>query len=93
MLRSHETHRLWAAGTGRFPGLRWASTGGPASHELPNRYFNARIARKYPDILSFGGLLPSYFIIEALKRRDAGEPLVEIARTFGVSHSTISRLR
>jgi DNA invertase Pin-like site-specific DNA recombinase len=31
--------------------------------------------------------------IEALKRRDAGEPLVEIARTFGVAHSTISRLR
>src|SRR6516164_5405122 len=30
--------------------------------------------------------------IEALKRRDSGEPLVEIARTFGVSHSTISRL-
>ena len=30
--------------------------------------------------------------IEALKRRDVGEPLVEIARTFGVSHSTISRL-
>jgi DNA invertase Pin-like site-specific DNA recombinase len=30
--------------------------------------------------------------VEALKRRDAGEPLVEIARTFGVSHSTISRL-
>jgi DNA invertase Pin-like site-specific DNA recombinase len=31
--------------------------------------------------------------IEALKRRDTGEPLVEIGRTFGVSHSTISRLR
>jgi DNA invertase Pin-like site-specific DNA recombinase len=31
--------------------------------------------------------------VEALKRRDSGEPLVEIARTFGVSHSTISRLR
>ena len=31
--------------------------------------------------------------VEALKRRDAGEPLVEIARTFGVAHSTISRLR
>jgi DNA invertase Pin-like site-specific DNA recombinase len=30
--------------------------------------------------------------MEALKRRDAGEPLVEIGRTFGVSHSTISRL-
>jgi DNA invertase Pin-like site-specific DNA recombinase len=28
---------------------------------------------------------------EALARRAQGEPLVEIARTFGVSHSTISR--
>jgi DNA invertase Pin-like site-specific DNA recombinase len=30
---------------------------------------------------------------EALARREAGEALVEIGRTFGVSHSTISRLR
>lgn len=30
---------------------------------------------------------------EALVRRDAGEPLVEIARSYAVSHSTISRLR
>jgi DNA invertase Pin-like site-specific DNA recombinase len=29
---------------------------------------------------------------EALHRRASGEPLIEIARTFGVSHSTISRL-
>jgi len=29
---------------------------------------------------------------EALTRRDAGETLVEIARTYNVSHSTISRL-
>jgi DNA invertase Pin-like site-specific DNA recombinase len=29
---------------------------------------------------------------EAIARRVAGEPLAEIARTFGVSHSTISRL-
>ena len=29
---------------------------------------------------------------EALKRRDAGEPMREIARTYNVSHSTISRL-
>ena len=29
---------------------------------------------------------------EALARRDAGEPLVDIARTFGVSHTTIGRL-
>ena len=30
---------------------------------------------------------------EALQRRDSGEALVEIARTYAVSHSTISRLR
>jgi DNA invertase Pin-like site-specific DNA recombinase len=29
---------------------------------------------------------------EALRRRDAGEPLREIARSYNVSHSTISRL-
>ena len=36
--------------------------------------------------------LTAYQQREALARRAAGEPLVEIARTFGVSHSTISRL-
>ena len=30
---------------------------------------------------------------EALSRRATGEPLVEIARSYAVSHSTISRLR
>jgi DNA invertase Pin-like site-specific DNA recombinase len=30
---------------------------------------------------------------EALARREAGEPLVEVARTYAVAHSTISRLR
>jgi DNA invertase Pin-like site-specific DNA recombinase len=30
---------------------------------------------------------------EAFARRAAGEPLVEIARSYAVSHSTISRLR
>ena len=29
---------------------------------------------------------------EAIKRRNAGEPMREIARTYNVSHSTISRL-
>ena len=29
---------------------------------------------------------------EAIRRREAGEPLVDIARTFNVSHSMISRL-
>jgi DNA invertase Pin-like site-specific DNA recombinase len=29
---------------------------------------------------------------EALRRRDAGEPMREIARSYNVSHSTISRL-
>jgi DNA invertase Pin-like site-specific DNA recombinase len=36
--------------------------------------------------------LTSHQIAEALRRRDAGEALTEIARTFNVSHSTISRL-
>jgi DNA invertase Pin-like site-specific DNA recombinase len=31
-------------------------------------------------------------IKEALRRRDAGEPMRDIARTYNVSHSTISRL-
>jgi DNA invertase Pin-like site-specific DNA recombinase len=31
--------------------------------------------------------------VEALARREAGEPLVEIARSYAVAHSTISRLR
>jgi len=31
--------------------------------------------------------------LEALERREAGEPLAEIGRTYNVSHSTISRLR
>lgn len=30
---------------------------------------------------------------EALSRREAGEPLVDIARSYAVHHSTISRLR
>ncbi|RPI41856.1 MAG: hypothetical protein EHM59_19210 [Betaproteobacteria bacterium] len=30
---------------------------------------------------------------EALERRASGEPLVDIARSYAVSHSTISRLR
>jgi DNA invertase Pin-like site-specific DNA recombinase len=29
---------------------------------------------------------------EALRRRDAGEPMRDIAKDFNVSHSTISRL-
>ena len=29
---------------------------------------------------------------EAIARRDAGEALTDIARTFGVSHTTIGRL-
>ena len=29
---------------------------------------------------------------EAIARRDAGEALADIARTFGVSHTTIGRL-
>jgi IS30 family transposase len=30
---------------------------------------------------------------KALQRRDDGEPVTEIARSYNVSHSTISRLK
>jgi DNA invertase Pin-like site-specific DNA recombinase len=36
--------------------------------------------------------LTPHQIAEAVQRRDAGEGLVEIARSYAVSHSTISRL-
>jgi DNA invertase Pin-like site-specific DNA recombinase len=36
--------------------------------------------------------LSRYQIEEALARREAGEPLTDIGRSYGVSHSTISRL-
>jgi transposase len=36
--------------------------------------------------------LTSHQVKEALKRRAGGEPIREIARTYNVSHSTISRL-
>ena len=36
--------------------------------------------------------LTRYQIDEALSRREAGEPLTDIGRSYGVSHSTISRL-
>jgi DNA invertase Pin-like site-specific DNA recombinase len=37
--------------------------------------------------------LTPHQIKEALRRRDAGEPMRDIAKTYNVSHSTISRLR
>ena len=37
--------------------------------------------------------LTAHQIREALARREAGEPLTEIGRSYNVSHSTISRLR
>jgi DNA invertase Pin-like site-specific DNA recombinase len=36
--------------------------------------------------------LTAHQIEEALRRRDAGEALIEIAKSYNVSHSTISRL-
>jgi DNA invertase Pin-like site-specific DNA recombinase len=36
--------------------------------------------------------LSRYQIAEALARKEAGEPLTDIGRSYGVSHSTISRL-
>ena len=36
--------------------------------------------------------LTPHQIKEAIRRRDAGEPMRDIAKDFNVSHSTISRL-
>jgi DNA invertase Pin-like site-specific DNA recombinase len=36
--------------------------------------------------------LISHQVKEALRRRDAGEPMRDIARSYNVSHSTISRI-
>jgi DNA invertase Pin-like site-specific DNA recombinase len=36
--------------------------------------------------------LSRYQIEEALRRREGGEPMTDIGRSYGVSHSTISRL-
>jgi DNA invertase Pin-like site-specific DNA recombinase len=36
--------------------------------------------------------LSPFQVSEALARREAGEPLADIGRSYGVSHSTISRL-
>lgn len=36
--------------------------------------------------------LTAHQIAEALRRREAGEALTEIGRSYNVSHSTISRL-
>ena len=37
--------------------------------------------------------LTPHQVKEATRRRDAGEPMRDIARSYNVSHSTISRLR
>ena len=39
-----------------------------------------------------GANLTPHQMKEAIKRRDAGEPVREIARSYNVSHSTTSRL-
>jgi IS30 family transposase len=36
--------------------------------------------------------MTAHQVEEALGRRDAGEPMRDIARSYNVSHSTISRL-
>ena len=37
--------------------------------------------------------LTPHQVTEALRRRDAGEPMRDIAHSYNVSHSTISRMR
>jgi hypothetical protein len=37
--------------------------------------------------------LSPFQVSEAIRRRDAGEAMTDIGRSYGVSHSTISRLQ
>ena len=37
--------------------------------------------------------LTAFQVAEAIRRREAGEVMTDIGRSYGVSHSTISRLR
>jgi len=48
-------------------------------------------ARRILEIGTLGGY-STIWMARALQRRNAGEPTKEIARTYNVSHSTISRL-
>ena len=50
----------------------------------PSRFYGIRFGRKPK--------LSEYQIREALARRQSGECLADIGRSYGVSHSTISRL-
>jgi DNA invertase Pin-like site-specific DNA recombinase len=50
-------------------------------------------AKDRGDHLGRPAKLNPHQVREALARRDAGEAIVDIARTFDVHHSTISRLR
>jgi DNA invertase Pin-like site-specific DNA recombinase len=62
-------------------------------HLILSRTAEGRTRAK-ASVVKFGRkpTLTSYQRAEALRRRAAGETLVEIARSFNVSHMTIARL-
>jgi hypothetical protein len=66
----------------------------PARQNLLQRTAGPYIRVK-SDVLTVSRLLPVYpdqRTFSELARREAGEALTDIARTFGVSHTTIGRL-
>jgi Helix-turn-helix domain of resolvase len=72
--------------------------GGDGNHEAIDLLIKARTDDGRRRTLARGKCfgrkpkLSAFQIEEELRRRDAGEALTEIARSYGVSHSTISRL-
>ena len=84
----------WADTTSAHGRLMLTVLGGLA--EFERELIKARTARKRAQArgVRFGRKpkLTRHQILEALARREAGEALAEIGRSYNVSHSTISRL-
>src|SRR5260370_24013719 len=77
-------------------GLLVSVLGATAEYELELRRSRCDegIKRAKANGVRFGRKLKltPHQMAEAIRRRDAGEPLTAIARSYNVSHSTISRL-
>jgi DNA invertase Pin-like site-specific DNA recombinase len=86
----------WADTTAAHGRLMLTVLGGLAefAHELIRSRTDEGRKRAQARGVRFGRKLKltAHQITEALQRREAGEPLVEIGRSYNVSHSTISRL-
>jgi DNA invertase Pin-like site-specific DNA recombinase len=83
----------WADTTNAHGRLMLTILGGIA--EFERELIVQRTSEGRTRALAFGrpAKLTHHQRLEALARRDAGEPIVQIARSYNVHHSMISRLR